>query len=254
MRLLLLIAMLGAGCEHDLLAGLRDAAIDPPDAYTGTGCPPAAEPLAAGTYKLYLNTEGVTLTAGASDARANISDIPTAGPHVVPPFLDGVAGREDFIAQIATSAQSVLAPYSIDIVTERPSSGDYYMFVLGGDPMTVTGKPCVGCNAISDFNCMLQTRDDVDLMFDNGMADPYTSTYYATTLLDDLSAILGFPVTTPPHDCASRFADLTGPLCTFGSFVATSNGVNTMTGFHSNCGITPDVDETAELKQALGCR
>lgn len=253
MRLLLLIAMLGAGCEHDLLAGLHDAAIDSPDAYTGIGCPPLAAPLAAGTYKLYLAAEGVTLTAGASDARANLSDIPTAGTHVVPPFLDGVAGREDFIAQIATSAQSVLAPYSIDIVTERPSSGDYYMFVLGGDPMTVTGNPCTDCNSVSDFNCTLLGRDEVDLMFDRGMDVPFTPNFYATFLLDDLSVVLGLALSTEPHDCTCRFCDLRGPLCSFGSQVPTSSDVGT-SGLHFNCGITPDVDETAELKLALGCR
>lgn len=127
----LAVISLLAGCEQDLLAGIRDAA-----------CASGSDPPAAATYLLYLNTEGVTLTAGnASDARTNVSDNVSAdAPHIVPPFLDGIAGRRAFIDQIVMDVQTTLAPYSIDLVTVRPTANDFYMFVMGGDPLTVLGK------------------------------------------------------------------------------------------------------------------
>lgn len=250
MRTVVLIAL--AGCEHDLLSNVHDAATDAPADALGVGCPVPVNPQAPAAYKLYLATEGVTLTAGTpSDARLDVSDQVSDGTHVVPPLFDGMVGRMDLIDQIVTDVQSRLTQYSIDVVTTRPSSGDYYLFVLGGDPMTVLGRPCDNCTAVTDITCAVQSRDSVDLIFDNGATEAFTPAIYATLVLDDLGLLNGLPVTTAAGDCQCReCSDFT--LCTYGSDVPTSDLV-IGNGFQVNCGLQAS-NEPAELKAVLGCR
>ena len=263
MHLIRLITMLATlaltACEEDLLADLPDAA---PDATTG--CPTPLEPLAVGTYKVYLNTEGVTVTKGngCDNSRIDCSLIVVADNTMVPPFLPGNAGRRPFIDAIVAKAQAALAPYSIDIVTVRPTTGDYEMMVLGGDGATIAG--CTGCGGVSPYaGCGrgLSNRNHISFIFDFGMELMPDGSgdieYYASNILSELGAVVDLVPTTVGDDCMCRFDAgcgnrAPGTMCTFGTNVPTTTGLEP-SGAPYNCNISPQ-DEPAQLKKAFGCR
>lgn len=249
MRLLFVLALFG--CEKDLLAELPDAPI--PDASTEV-CPTPTQPLPAAAYKLYLQTEGVTLYKCGDDSRTNCTDLITTTGTVVPPFLEGVATRQEFIANIVAAAQDRLASYSIDIVTERPASGNYYMFVVGGSPSVSACTP--DAFSCTPFSCAPTNRNAVDMIFDRGLADP--PGIYASSLLSDLGALVGMTATVVPDDCECRFDTpctmSSAEICSFGRHVETTKAVtNDDPPLPLNCG-TQIQDEPAILKLMLGCR
>jgi hypothetical protein len=117
-----------------------DAAPDAPTA----ACPnPSTDAGGGGTYTVYLNADGVTLTKSNCDnATTNCTHLIMQSQAVVPPFMNGAANRDSVIAEIAAHIEEVLLPYSIDVVTTRPASGPYYMIVLGGDCTLTAAPPC----------------------------------------------------------------------------------------------------------------
>ena len=257
MRFTIVFALLAsAGCEKNLL-GATDAAGD------AGPCPRPAQPLAPGSFKVFLNTEGVTLTKGnCDDSRTNCSAIPTTDGTVVPPFLPGAPDRATFIDMIASTTQGVLAPYSIDIVTTRPVTGDYDMIVLGGNGAQIAN--CPNCGYAGPFTCEETTnRDHILLAFDYGetTADPtsYTANDYADSMLSAVGIMVGLAPSTEPDDCVCNLDTpcTKGPddhsLCAFGSTVSTTLQLFP-NGQPINCGLTPTEDEPALLKAALGCR
>jgi hypothetical protein len=243
--------LLLAACEHDLLKELPDAALpDAPGPDAALHCPTqTATPLPPGNHIVFLSTEGVTLIhASLNDATLNQTNLIQTTTVTVPPFLDGVPGRDAYIAQILQHARNILAPYSIDIVTTRPHTGDYHLFSLGGDPQTLLGT-CTGCLSVTSSNCTAMPRS-VDLMFDVGYAGPTTD--YAYTFASDLGLILGLAGVDEHGDCMCRFASTcSGSLtteCTFGTHATV-----TQMGSPNTCGRTTQ-DEPALLRDALGCR
>src|SRR5512142_1063573 len=123
-----LAAVLAAGCSSSHHAA-PDAA---PDADL-LHCPAPVDPTAPGTHTVFVNFDGVTLTKGnCNDATTNCTSLVVQDQTVVPPWLDGNADRANDIAAIMTVARTAVAPYSIDLVTTRPASGDYKMIVVGG--------------------------------------------------------------------------------------------------------------------------
>jgi hypothetical protein len=242
---ILLLCPLVAACGDNPAAVVPDAA--PP-----LSCPTPSQPLAPGTFKLYLNTEGVSLTMGpcsGGNSQIDCSDV-IAASVVVPPFLEGFDSRVGRIDAIVAKAQAVLAPFSIDIVTTRPVSGDYYMFVLGGESNVITGGACANCASITPYSCSKLNPNAVDMMFDSGLQ---TVEFYARTILSDLGAIVGMTLTDDPLDCMCR----TGPecgsappnmVCTYSEDVAA-----TAVAGAELCGRTTQ-DEPAILQEAFGCR
>jgi hypothetical protein len=251
---LLLVFSLGslgslAGCEKNLLANMDAGADAPavmPDA--SAACPAVTTtPLPAGHFKLYVNTEGVDITkCSADDARTNCSTIPPANA-TIPAFLPGDPNRQQLIDAIVVRVQEKLAPYSIDVVTTRPTSGDYTMAVLGGDVSLVGGL--AGSLSIAPGVCDFANHDRVAFEFDRGATVGYND--YALSILSDFGAMVGLAGTTTPGDCLCRF-DGCGPaldpaICNFGSAAT----VTTLTQF--NCGRTIQ-DEPLILANTLGCR
>jgi len=248
MRFAFVFVWLLAACERDLVHELPDAPADASD-----GCPAPKQPLSGGQYLLYLNTEGVTLTKGNPDSATNTTDLISANSAVIPPFLNNQAGRDAFITSIATMAQDALAPYSIDVVTSRPVSRTYYMFVIGGDGAALAG--CTGCYSVTDFGCrQILPRNDVDLMFDLGTQNGPLP--YVNTMLSDLGSLAGLVASSDVGDCECRVdpgCTFTTTLCTFGSAAPTTN-VTGGGGEAYNCGLTPTQDEPKIMAAALGCR
>jgi len=244
-KLLLLVCVL-AGCEKNLLAGM-DAGPDAPGAMPDapSTCPAVAvTPLPPGHFKYFINTEGVTLTkCSVDDARTNCSTLVPADT-TFPPFLPGDPNRQPLIDAIVVRVQEKLAPYSIDVVTTRPASGDYYMSVFGGDPTLVNGP--TGTFDITPTPCNFDNRDLVTLEFDRGRAPGYTD--YANSAISDLALLVGLAPDSVDGDCLCRTGNcnsLTTQICTFGTNV-------TVDSTHS-CGRTTQ-DEPMLLTSALGCR
>jgi hypothetical protein len=246
MRLVALLVI--AGCQKDLVAELPDAALDAGIDALASACPTPAQPLAPGKHEVYLNTEGVTLMkCAADDATTNCTTLITNDVVAVPAFLPGMTGRTDAIAQIVAMVQAKLAPYSVDIVTTRPTSVDYQMVVLGGSYL-LAGQTSPNVTGLTPSNCAFAARA-VDYMFDEGLDQG--TLVYADAMVDDLGVLMGLAPANAAGDCMCRLdASCTGSPpadCTFGVNVLTT----TDTLF--DCGRTTQ-DEPALLKTAVGCR
>lgn len=248
MRSLLWILLL-AGCEKDLLANL-DASIDVPgmpDAATICKAPTTdAHPPAA--YTVYLNFDGVTLTKGDDDSRINQSGLPPNAMLVVPRYMPNDTepvrqGRIDLIVGYVTRA---LAPYSVDVVTTRPATGDYEMMVIGGDPVTLGYK--AGTFSIAPGTCDAANRNRVAIEFDvnlNAVQETYS-------VLSDLGSIVGLTGTTRACDCMNRGGGEPCPtenmlVCTFSDMAPINPSANA-------CGRGTYQDELMLLREIWGCR
>jgi hypothetical protein len=234
MRSTILAAATLAACGDDG-ATAPDAQVDAP-----TMCPPqTASPLPMGAHAVYLNFDGVTLTkCTPADSRANCTDQIKQDPSVIPPYMDGDPNRQVRIDFIVTTVQRALAPYSVDIVTTRPTSGDYFMVVLGGSA-TQLGFP--GISGVAQLPCDATNRNLVSLEFDNVLLGIPQS----GLVLSDIGLMIGMGLPTDANDCANRTEDWTS-VCTYGA-MATAAAQN-------NCGRTPTQDEPALLAAAFGCR
>jgi len=256
--IVLLVVCVGCGDDSAMPDGLHlvDAAIDaatpdaPPDA-PGAACPnPATDAGGGGMYTLYINAEGVTLLKGNCDnARTNCTTLIVANQAVVPPFKQNDPNRQAFIDEIVQLVQSALLPYSVDVVTTRPASGDYNMIVLGGD-CTLTGgtMPCQSFG-VGVLPCSLANRDHISLDFDNTTVFPQGTPYlYANLILSDVGLFAAMSVSTTMGDCENRSGGLANDaLCTFDRSATVSS-----MGMCSGAGTTEDEQDL--LKTAFGCR
>ena len=161
-------------------------------------CPPPGTPLATGTHELYVAFEGVTLTLGAcDDATTNCTSLVAADNTVVPPFLMAETGRQTRIANIAALIQESLAPFSIDVVTTRPSSGDYWMVVAGGTAEAVTGDP--GALVAAKPVCDATNRKSIALVFEQDSEASDRS--YANTIAGAFGSLAGLVPTSNSTVC-----------------------------------------------------
>ena len=224
-----------------------DAPPTMPDA--PTLCPvrmPPPNPLPAGRVKYYINTEGVTLSkCSMDDARANCSTL-VQGDTTFPPFLPGDPNRQPLIDAIIVRVQDKLAPYSVDVVTTRPTTGDYLMSVFGGDPTLVNANP--NTFDLTPSSCHFSNPNAITLEFDRGRAPGYTD--YANSAVSDFGLLVGLAANSTDGDCECRTGTcnmLTTAMCSFGSNVPVPSTIG------NTCGLTTE-DEPMMLSQALGCR
>jgi len=157
------------------------------------------------------------------------------------------------IANIRSAVQEKLAPYSIDVVTERPTSGSYYMFVLGGTGPSVTGN-CNGCLSLTPYACAAGVPlNAIDLMFDVGVPanppGPTGADFYVWTVISDLGAMAGMMLTETANDCECRGGSTCGQLtqtqCELGEDVPVAA---------NQCGVTGTQNEKELLQAKFGCR
>ncbi len=81
---------------------------------------------------LYLNATGGRLTGGYDDSSQNVSSIVYGvADHVTVPAWKGSQKRW---AKAVECVKDRLADFDIDVVTDRPTSGDYIMIMVGGKP------------------------------------------------------------------------------------------------------------------------
>jgi hypothetical protein len=243
------VLVLLAGCEKDLLAGMHDAGVDTPvvvDAAPIHCTAPATDAHAAAMYTLFVSIEGVTLTpCGDNDARTNCSTL-VQQETAFPRFLDGNVNRAEWLDDIFGLVRMRLAPFSIDVVTTRPASGDYQMIVIGGTPALV-GVPS-NVAGIAPFKCGQNSRNNVSIVFDQGELP--TRFDYANSILSDTGVFAGIPGATLSDDCLCRGAGNCridrGKACTYGVDVPVDPS-------QFGCGQTRQ-DEQALMRAFYGCR
>ncbi len=218
-----------------------------PDAEPSIYCPETpADPDAPGRFTVFLATEGVTLATGCGDHSAtNCTTILQAGA-TIPPVFPTEPTRALAVAEIVELARSRLVPYSVDLVTTRPSTGNYHMIVFGGDSAAV-GLPDSPVS-VAPFNCENTPDDHVALLFDNGLVN-FTKTDYANQILFQIGTVEGLTFTRTPDDCHCQLdtecEGNTGALFTF-----TSGPTSVIV---PNCGRSIQ-DAPLLLKDAFGCR
>ena len=125
----------------------------------GPNCPAEYEPHAQGLRIVYLNFDGVTLTASntADDATTNRSAIVNSSTEVIPAFQandlwsSGGLSRAQIISQTVNEMYALHNPYNVEFVTTRPTSGAYSMIVFGGSCQSTVGES--GCAGIALGDC-----------------------------------------------------------------------------------------------------
>lgn len=148
----------------------------------GPNCPidPVLEPQAQGLRTVYLNFDGVTLNAteNSDDATQNNSRILVGGigagnSATIPPFnpsaLYSTEGktRAQIISQVVSEMYDSHAPYNVEFVTERPTSGVYSMVVFGGSCQSVAGQS--NCAGIALLDCGDFLGSNVTYVFPGGL-------------------------------------------------------------------------------------
>jgi hypothetical protein len=96
--------------------------------------------VAPGGQVLYLNFAGAALGwAAESDATQNLSSVSVEQrPVIVPPFMEDLAlgegslHRAEVIASVRRDVAAAYERFDVQVVTERPPSGDFTMIVIGG--------------------------------------------------------------------------------------------------------------------------
>jgi MYXO-CTERM domain-containing protein len=136
---------------------------------------PDREPIAQGLRVVYLNFDGVTLTASNSsdNATTNTSAIVNSSTEVIAAFQPNQLGssgglsRSQIIQQVVSDSYALHADYNIEFVTTRPSSGVYSMVVFGGSCQSVVGDS--GCAGIALRDCGDYMAANITFCFPPGL-------------------------------------------------------------------------------------
>ena len=106
--------------------------------------PPTADSV---SHVIYLNNclpNGCTLTPGNNDATNNISSIVNSTSHI-----SGYTGGD--WAALVSCVRQTYAPFNVQIVDTRPTSGNYHMAIVAGSAAEA-GEP-QGVLGVSPFSC-----------------------------------------------------------------------------------------------------
>jgi hypothetical protein len=197
-----IVLLAAAACSNDLTEDLADAApTTEPDAATLPG------------HVVYLVFDGVTVTTGVADDPAGNASRILAAPFTAPSFFANESNRDEKLALIADGARTILAPYNIEVVTERPATGDYDMIVFGGDPVDAGFQ--AGIIAYRPLECN-EDKPNVSFIFEN--YEPLTKRY-ASDVVTAVGQLNNVPITNLNGDCmcgVSLACALNDALCTMG--------------------------------------
>lgn len=234
MKSWVLCAALLAACGGDESKTTVDAGPRPDAA---PACPTPSTPLATGAHTLFLSFTGVTMTLGeCDDARTNCSSVVAQGSTTIPAFSDQAR-----VATIVAMVKEALAPFSVEVVTTRPASGNYRMVSVGGTAAQVTGADgLVAAKPVCDAENLNA------IAFITEQDDEFTDRGYANTIAGAFGRLAGLVPSTRSGDCmctAATCAHL--QTCTFGTSSVTQTG--------NACDRTTQ-NEQQLLIAAVGCR
>jgi len=222
-----------------------------------------ADPLAVGLRRVFLNFEGVTLTASNSqpdDATTNttwmITEVVSAGSTVTIPAFNrfdlgsqnGATSRQEIIDYTVQKVREYHAPYNFEFVTTRPTSGTYHMVVFGGTCGAVVGQNCAG---IAPLDCNDSTPSNIVFAFPSGLR----AVDLATTATQELAHALGLSHTLDTSDFMYPFIQNSlptrygeGPIpnkdqgpCGNGSYQDSHEKLLSIVGFPGQDGTPPAV-------------
>jgi hypothetical protein len=154
--LLLLVAACGEGSIEEGQVQLVTDMVPVPEAVlraSGRGM----RPFASGVPTvLYVNYDGATISKSySSDASKNVSFI---GGGTVPAFSGDRTAVTNLVKQL-------YAAYNIQIVTERPTSGDYDMALVGGTPAHLGLSYPQGVVGVAPMDCGHKMPRDIAFIF-----------------------------------------------------------------------------------------
>ena len=201
---------------------------------------PAPGSGSAMSHTLFLQTEGVTLAAGADDATTNTSSLVT-GPVTLAKFLGSDAQRAADIAAIKEQLDGTLSPYDVTVTLSRPTAGPYDMLVMTDDLPTKAGQQNGtavpdSCNTVAS-EVALQFGTETDL------------NHLARNAVSLLGITAGIPLSNKLGDCMC----LADTDCATLSTPCTIGGAGTLVSTTPGCpnGQSTD-DETALFLAAFG--
>lgn len=103
----------------------------------------------AASNVIYLNNckpNGCQVTPGQDDSRTNRSSVPNRSSTVTP-----FAYSDAVWTQVVECVKQTYAPFNVQIVTDRPATGDYHMAIVAGRPTDIGMQNGVG--GVSPFSC-----------------------------------------------------------------------------------------------------
>lgn len=194
MRLLALCLLAGCGVRlEDRPGGGPDSLMPPTDGAIDDAVD--AAPVCSNGRVVYLNFQGVTLTAAAtSDATQNrASWMVNITQGTAPPYKAGVANRDQLMKDITDGVRGQLSSFPITVVTQRPATGPYVMIVIGGTAAAVGSR----------FGAAVNTLDCGDVQKSDlaWITDTISTQRVVSSAIGAIGFGIGLTATTDPRDC-----------------------------------------------------
>jgi hypothetical protein len=204
-----------------------------------------AAPVCSNGRVVYLNFEGVTLTAaGTSDATQNrASWMTNITQGTAPPFKAGATNRAQLIKDITDGVRGQLSSFPITVVTQRPAAGPYVMIVIGGTSNQVGSR--YGA-AVNTLDCGDAQKSDLAWISEN-----LSTLRTVNSAIGAIGFGLGLTATTNPRDCMCSWDNDCTPdnsvLCQL------TPGITRDPAARQRCGTLTTQDEVATFDAAF-CR
>jgi len=245
MRASILVCLIGCGGggNGDKIDAPLD--IDAPD-IDAPGIDAARPPA---SHLVFLSFEGQVLSPGTDDAVTNHwVQIPDANPRSLTQWAP-VADHMGRVQQVTAEVVNVLAPFDVDVVTTRPTTGPYHMIVythlqsqdvgLAAD-LLFTSKSDCGTNA-SQVAVVFQASETANF--------PHIA---ALAAVASLGGFFGVENSAQAGDCMCRDNNAVLFTCSL-TAKCTVGGAGTVRALNSICGTSGGTfDETAEFLANIG--
>ncbi|MBC7976639.1 MAG: hypothetical protein H7138_16825 [Myxococcales bacterium] len=154
----------------------------------------AAPVTTCGRRTLFLSFDGQTLQRGTSDATLNQASWMQIAQGTAPRYRANDAGRDAKITAIVDGVRAQLLAFPITVVQTRPTSGEYMMIVLGGQPNQVGSAFGV---AVNTLDCDDSEHNDVAWVDD----DVAPSQRVVNIVIGAIGLGLGLTAVNDPNDC-----------------------------------------------------
>ena len=155
---------------------------------------------------VWLATEGLVVEKGNfafDNAQQNTSSIPTIERSVIPAFrkasfATSAIPASALVRELISRLNQYFAPYAIEFVSERPTSGDYTTVALGGMPDNI-GKSQQNLLGIAPLDIGNRNANDIVFVFSENVATKrYDLQGLALTITHELAHSFGLAHSDDP--------------------------------------------------------
>jgi hypothetical protein len=210
-------------------------------ALAGCAAPPVVAPFVEGastTHVLFVDLDGAAFQGGSDDATTDHSSLALMAPSsvaYVPPFDPTVVApglpASDVADVLIDRIRTLFAPWNVQVVRTRPSSGAYTLVAVGGDTSVIGTNdgiaglaPAVDCTDAIPSNVVYDFSDEQSPGFGGVVSVAATAAHEAghafglehTTDTKDLMYAVASPTQTLPDVFAASFRE-TGGYSSFGA-------------------------------------